>query len=132
MRLHRRGGLETGLRREARGYPSNGPGSPRRGRKGRDHSVGRSALIQSRTTRHFWRWFSNLPPEVQREAKRAYRLFRCEGKRAGSRGLAGCGESGELGGDLANLPAGLFEDYDHVSFLVSGLHIPVSFGDLIQ
>jgi len=23
-------------------------------------------------------------------------------------------------------------DYDHVSFLVSGLHIPVSLGDLVQ
>jgi hypothetical protein len=33
-------------------------------------------LIQSWTTRRFWRLFSNLPPEVQQEAKRAYRLFR--------------------------------------------------------
>jgi len=32
----------------------------------------------------------------------------------------------------ANLPARLFEDYDHVSFLVSGLYIPVGFGDLSQ
>jgi hypothetical protein len=32
-------------------------------------------LIQSRTTRQFWRLFSDLPQDVQREAKRAYRLF---------------------------------------------------------
>jgi hypothetical protein len=32
-------------------------------------------LIESRTTRQFWRLFSKLPDEVQREAKRAYRLF---------------------------------------------------------
>ena len=32
--------------------------------------------MQSRTTRQFWRLFSELSPEVQREAKRAYRLFR--------------------------------------------------------
>jgi len=32
-------------------------------------------LIQSRTTRQFWRLFSGLPAEVQRDAKRAYRLF---------------------------------------------------------
>jgi hypothetical protein len=33
-------------------------------------------LIQSRTTWRFWRLFSDLPPDVQRETKRAYRLFR--------------------------------------------------------
>jgi hypothetical protein len=32
-------------------------------------------LIESRTTGRFWRLFSELPDEVQREAKRAYRLF---------------------------------------------------------
>lgn len=31
--------------------------------------------MQSRTTRQFWRLFSGLPREVQRDAKRAYRLF---------------------------------------------------------
>ena len=31
--------------------------------------------MQSRTTRHFWRLFHDLPPEAQREAKRAYTLF---------------------------------------------------------
>ena len=31
--------------------------------------------MQSRTTRQFWRLFSNLPSDVQKEAKRAYRLF---------------------------------------------------------
>lgn len=31
--------------------------------------------MQSRATRQFWRWFSNLPSDVQRDAKRAYRLF---------------------------------------------------------
>jgi len=31
--------------------------------------------MQSRTTRQFWRSFSDLPFEVQRDAKRAYRLF---------------------------------------------------------
>ena len=31
--------------------------------------------MQSRTTRQFWRLFSNLPFEAQRDAKRAYRLF---------------------------------------------------------
>ena len=30
------------------------------------------------------------------------------------------------------LPARRSEDYDHVSFLVPGLHIPVSLGDLLQ
>jgi len=33
-------------------------------------------LIQSQTTRQFRRLFSDLPSEVQQEAKRAYRLFR--------------------------------------------------------
>ncbi len=32
-------------------------------------------MIESRTTRQFWRLFRDLPPEVQQEAKRAYRLF---------------------------------------------------------
>jgi hypothetical protein len=32
-------------------------------------------LIQSRTTRQFRRLFSQLPADVQQEAKRAYRLF---------------------------------------------------------
>jgi hypothetical protein len=31
--------------------------------------------MQSRTTRQFWRLLSDLPSDVQREAKRAYRLF---------------------------------------------------------
>ncbi len=33
-------------------------------------------MIESQTTRQFWRLFGDLPPEVQQEAKRAYRLFR--------------------------------------------------------
>lgn len=32
-------------------------------------------MTQSRTTRRFWRLFSELPSDVQREAKGAYRLF---------------------------------------------------------
>lgn len=32
-------------------------------------------MIRSRTTRQFWRLFSELPSEVQRDAKRAYGLF---------------------------------------------------------
>ena len=32
-------------------------------------------MIESRTTGRFWRLFSELPDEVQREAKRADRLF---------------------------------------------------------
>jgi hypothetical protein len=31
--------------------------------------------MQSQTTRHFWRLFLDLPADVQRDAKRAYRLF---------------------------------------------------------
>ena len=31
--------------------------------------------MHSRTTRQFWRRFSELPLDVQRDAKRAYRLF---------------------------------------------------------
>ena len=31
--------------------------------------------MESRTTRRFWRLFSNLPFDTQRDAKRAYRLF---------------------------------------------------------
>jgi len=31
--------------------------------------------MRCRTTRQFWRLFSNLPPDVQQDAKRAYRLF---------------------------------------------------------
>jgi hypothetical protein len=31
--------------------------------------------MQSGTTRQFWRLFSNLPFDVQQDAKRAYRLF---------------------------------------------------------
>lgn len=30
----------------------------------------------SRTTRQFWRLFSHLPADAQRDAKRSYRLFR--------------------------------------------------------
>ncbi len=33
-------------------------------------------MIQSRTTRQFWRLFRDLPADVQRDAQRAYRLFR--------------------------------------------------------
>jgi hypothetical protein len=33
-------------------------------------------LIESRTTRRFWRLFNDLPAEIQQDAKRAYRLFR--------------------------------------------------------
>jgi hypothetical protein len=32
-------------------------------------------LIQSQTTRRFWRLFSDLPLDAQQDAKRAYRLF---------------------------------------------------------
>jgi hypothetical protein len=32
-------------------------------------------LIQSRATRQFWRLFSDLPVDVQRDARCAYRLF---------------------------------------------------------
>jgi hypothetical protein len=32
--------------------------------------------MQSRATRRFWRLLSGLAPDVQRDAKRAYRLFR--------------------------------------------------------
>ena len=32
--------------------------------------------MQSRTTRQFWRLFSHLPADAQRDAKRSYRLFR--------------------------------------------------------
>jgi hypothetical protein len=32
-------------------------------------------LIESRTTRRFWRLFLNLPADVQQEAKRAYQQF---------------------------------------------------------
>ena len=31
--------------------------------------------MQSRTTRRFWRLFSDLPVDARRDAKRAYRLF---------------------------------------------------------
>jgi len=31
--------------------------------------------MQSRTTRQFWRLFSDLPSDAQRDALRAYRLF---------------------------------------------------------
>ena len=33
-------------------------------------------MIESRTTRQFWRLFKNLPADVQEDAKRAYRVFR--------------------------------------------------------
>src|ERR1017187_2823115 len=52
-----------------RGRPS------RRTREGRDPSLGRSTLIQSRTTRRFWRLFAELPPAAQQEAKCVYCLF---------------------------------------------------------
>jgi hypothetical protein len=31
--------------------------------------------MHSRTTRQFWRLFYALPPDVQRDAQRAYRCF---------------------------------------------------------
>jgi hypothetical protein len=34
--------------------------------------------MQSRTTRQFWRLFSELPLDVQRDAKRAYRRFQSD------------------------------------------------------
>ena len=34
--------------------------------------------MQSRTTRQFWRLFSDLPFDAQRDAKRAYRLFQAK------------------------------------------------------
>ena len=33
-------------------------------------------MIESRTTRRFWRQFAELPADAQQEAKRAYKLFR--------------------------------------------------------
>jgi hypothetical protein len=39
--------------------------------------------MQSRTTRQFWHLFSELPLDVQREAKRAYRLFQGNPAHAG-------------------------------------------------
>lgn len=33
-------------------------------------------MIESRTTRGFWRLFSELPADVKEEAQRAYRIFR--------------------------------------------------------
>ena len=33
-------------------------------------------MIQSRTTKQFWRLFRSLPDDVQRDAQKAYRLFR--------------------------------------------------------
>ena len=32
-------------------------------------------MIESRTTRQFWRLFSDLPRDVQQDAKRAYQQF---------------------------------------------------------
>jgi hypothetical protein len=32
--------------------------------------------MHARTTRQFWRLFRDLPPEIQADAKRAYRTFR--------------------------------------------------------
>ena len=34
--------------------------------------------MQSRTTRRFWRLFSKLPADIQRDAQRAYRLFQSD------------------------------------------------------
>jgi hypothetical protein len=31
--------------------------------------------MQSQTTRNFWRLFHDLPPDAQRQAKRAYNIF---------------------------------------------------------
>lgn len=39
--------------------------------------------MESRATRRFWRLFRDLPPEVQRDAKRAYRLFRANAAHLG-------------------------------------------------
>ncbi len=39
--------------------------------------------MQSRTTRQFWRLFSDPPFETQRDAKRAYRLFQGDPTHAG-------------------------------------------------
>jgi hypothetical protein len=33
-------------------------------------------LIESRTTRQFWRLFKGLPVDIQEDARRAYRVFR--------------------------------------------------------
>jgi hypothetical protein len=35
-------------------------------------------LIQSRATRRFWRLFRDLPAEVQRDARNAYRIFKAD------------------------------------------------------
>lgn len=39
--------------------------------------------MQSRTTRQFWRLFRDLPADAQRDAKRAYRLFRANAAHPG-------------------------------------------------
>jgi hypothetical protein len=39
--------------------------------------------MQSRTTRQFWRLFSDLPFVAQRDAKRAYRLFQANRAHSG-------------------------------------------------
>jgi hypothetical protein len=39
--------------------------------------------MQSRATRQFWRLFSDLPDDIQRDAKRAYRLFQANPAHAG-------------------------------------------------
>ena len=44
--------------------------------RGKTWPMERPALMQSRTTRRFWRLFSHLPADIQRDAKRSYRLFR--------------------------------------------------------
>ncbi len=40
--------------------------------------------MQSRTTRQFWRLFTGLPADAQREAKRAYRIFQSNPAHPGS------------------------------------------------
>lgn len=39
--------------------------------------------MRSRTTRRFWRLFQDLPLDVQRDAKHAYRLFQSNPAHAG-------------------------------------------------
>ncbi len=42
-------------------------------------------MIQSRTTREFREAFASLPKEIQRQAQRAYRLFRTDPHHPGLR-----------------------------------------------
>ena len=68
-------------------------------------------MIHSRTTRQFWHLFSALPVDVQRDAKRAYRLFQSNPAHPGLTWLRSTGTCDPAEIERISLDDDVFGDY---------------------